>query len=247
MSLRPAIAVALLLLAPAWPAGAQEEQGHDAGSHDTEGHDTGGHVVTPDGTITMPAEHLQVMIDETPRGGTLVVSDAIYVGTVTIDRPLTVVGSGEAVIDGNREGSVVTITAPDVTLRGLTLRRSAPGPIGSPSGVMVERADRASLLDLTIDDSYMGITVRASDDVVIERVAIGGHGVITGEEHVVDTDADEADHGGHADANRAAPMRTDARSGATASGSGTLPGRSSATRGSARRATASTSPTAPAS
>jgi nitrous oxidase accessory protein len=210
MSLRHAIAVALLLLVPAWPARAQEEQGH-AGSHDTGSHDAGGHVVTPDGTITMPAEHLQVMIDETPRSGTLVVPDAIYVGTVTIDRPLTVVGSGDAVIDGNREGSVVTITAPDVTLRGLTLRRSAPGPIGSPSGVMVERADRASLLDLTIDDSYMGITVRASDDVVIERVAISGHGVITGEEHAVETDAEEADHGGHADGNQAAPMRTDAQ------------------------------------
>ena len=98
-----------------------------------------------------------------------------------------------------------------MTLRGLTLRRSAPGPIGSPSGVMVERADRASLLDLTIGDSYMGITVRASDDVVIERVAISGHGMITGEEHVVDTDADEADHSRHADGNQAAPMRTDAQ------------------------------------
>ncbi len=213
MNLRPAVVVALLLVVPAWPAGAQEtghSESHDAGDHDAGGHDTG-HVVAPDGRVTMPAEHLQVMIDETPRGGTLVVPDAIYVGTVTIDRPLSVVGSGHPVIDGNREGSVVTITAPDVTLRGLTLRGSAPGPIGSPSGVMVERADRASLLDLTIDDSYMGITVRASDDVVIERVAISGHGVITGEEHAVETDAEEADHGRHGDATHDAQMRTDAQ------------------------------------
>ncbi len=213
MNLRPAVVVALLLVVPAWPAGAQEtghSESHDAGDHDAGGHDTG-HVVAPDGRVTMPAEHLQVMIDETPRGGTLVVPDAIYVGTVTIDRPLSVVGSGHPVIDGNREGSVVTITAPDVTLRGLTLRGSAPGPIGSPSGVMVERADRASLLDLTIDDSYVGITVRASDDVVIERVAISGHGVITGEEHAVETDAEEADHGRHGDATHDAQMRTDAQ------------------------------------
>jgi nitrous oxidase accessory protein len=202
MSLRPAIAAALLLLVPAWPAGAQET--------DHSGHDEG-HEMAPDGTITMPAEHLQVMIDETPREGILVVPDAIYVGTVTIDRPLTVVGLGDPVIDGNREGSVVAITAPDVTLRGLTLRRSATGPIGSPSGVMVERADRASLQDLTIDGSYMGITVRASDDVVIERVAISGHGVITGEEHAVETEDDEGDHGRHADGDQAPPMRTDAQ------------------------------------
>jgi nitrous oxidase accessory protein len=207
MRTRPAIAAALLLLVPTWPAGAQET---DHSGHE-QGHDRGDHVVTPDGTITMPAEHLQVMIEETPRGGTLVVPEAVYVGTITIDRPVTVVGQGDPVIDGNREGSIVTITSPDVTLRGLTLRRSAVGPIGSPSGVMVERADRASIEDLAIDDSYMGITVRASGDVVIEGVTISGHGVITGEEHVVDTEGSESDHRRHAAGDQAAQMRTDAQ------------------------------------
>ena len=77
--------------------------------------------------VSMPAEHLQVMIEETPPGGTLVVPEAVYVGAVTIDEPVTLEGEGHPVIDGNLEGSVVTITAPDVTIRGFTLRRSAIG------------------------------------------------------------------------------------------------------------------------
>lgn len=203
MSRLPAAAAALLLLLSiAAPASAQT-------NGDAAGHGGDDHVLTPDGTISMPAEHLQVMIDETPAGGTLLVPEAVYVGTVTIDQPVTLEGEGHPVIDGNLEGSVVTITAPDVTLRGLTLRRSAIGPFDSPSGVMLERADRALIEDVVIEQSYIGITVRLSEDVVIDRVSIRGQGVITGEEHVVETD-EETDHEAHDDG-EATQMHTEAQ------------------------------------
>lgn len=198
----PAAAAALLLMiSVAAPASAQS-------GGETE-HGEGDHGLTPDGMLSMPSEHLQVMIDETPAGGTLLVPEAVYVGTVTIDQPVTLEGQGRPVIDGNLEGSVVTITAPDVTLRGLTLTRSAIGPFDSPSGVMLEGADRALIEDVTIEQSYIGITVRLSEDVVIDRVSIRGQGVITGEEHVVETD-EEAGHEAHDDG-EAAQMRTEAQ------------------------------------
>ncbi|MEX2275730.1 MAG: NosD domain-containing protein [Actinomycetota bacterium] len=199
----PALAASLMVLAlSASPASAQVM--------DHLGHDEGAHVPTPEGMISMPAEHLQVMIDETPPGGTLLVPEAVYVGTVTIDEPMTLEGEGRPVIDGNREGSVVTITAPDVTVRGLTVRRSAIGPFDSPSGLMLEQAHRALIEDVSIEQSYMGITVRLSDDVTIDGVKIWGQGVITGEEHVVETD-DEGEHGQHPAVDRDAQMHTDAQ------------------------------------
>ena len=169
-----------------------------AQSADGTGHAAGDHTVTYEGMLSMPSEHLQVMIDETPPGGTLIVPEALYVGSITIDDPITLQGHGDPVIDGNLEGSVVTITADDVTVQGFTLRRSAAGPFDSPSGVMIEEADRALIADVTIDQSYIGITVRLSDSVVIEGVSIRGRGVITGEGHVVETDETSGDgHGGN--------------------------------------------------
>lgn len=168
-----------------------------AQSPDGTGHDTDDHATTSEGMLSMPSEHLQAMIDETPPGGTLNVPEARYVGSITIDEAITLQGIGDPVIDGNLEGSVVTITADDVALRGLTLRRSAAGPFDSPSGVMVEDADRAVIADVTIDQSYIGITVRLSDSVVIDGASIRGHGVITGEGHVVRTgEPADAGHGG---------------------------------------------------
>jgi nitrous oxidase accessory protein len=199
-----ALALALVLAGAAGPASAQEGGGHSE-------HEQDDHVVTPEGMLSMPADHLQVMIDETPAGGTLLVPEAVYVGTITIDRPVSLVGQGRPVIDGNLEGSVVTITSPDVTLRGLALRRSAIGPFDSPSGVMLEQADRAVIRDVTIEQSYIGITVRLSEGVLIDRVSIRGQGAITGEEHVVETDAGSDEHRKHASGDQAAGMRTDAQ------------------------------------
>lgn len=204
--MRPArslAAAALLLLTSSTLAASAQETDHSE-------HDQGDHVVTPDGMVSMPAEHLQVMIEETPPGGTLIVPEAVYVGAVTIDEPVTLEGEGHPVIDGNLEGSVVTITAPDVTIRGFTLRRSAIGPFDSPSGLMLEQAHRAVIEDVSIEQSYIGITVRLSDGVTIDGVSIRGQGVITGEEHVVETD-EEGEHRQHAANDQGVQMHTDAQ------------------------------------
>jgi nitrous oxidase accessory protein len=197
-----AIVLATVACSPIAPARAQET--------DHSGHEQGDHVTTPDGMLSMPAEHLQVMIDETPPGGTLLVPEAVYVGTVTIDEPVTLEGQGRPVIDGNLEGSVVTITAPDVTIRHFTLRRSATGPFDSPSGLMLEQADGATIEDVTIEQSYIGITVRLSDGVTIDHASIRGQGIIAGEEHVVETD-DEGEHRQHAATDQGVTARTEAQ------------------------------------
>lgn len=167
---------------------------HTEGTHPSM--DDGAHQMGADGIVTMPATHLQRMIDHTPDGGSVLVPAGRYVGTITIDRPLAIEGAGDVVIDGNREGAVVTITSPDVSVRGLTIRGSGTGPIGSPSGILLEHAHGASIRDVTIDQSYIGITVRLSASVVIDGVTIRGGGEITDEQHAL---ADEDAGGEHAE------------------------------------------------
>lgn len=188
-ALMAALAVTLGLVAPV--ASAQE--------HDGTGMDHSGGMTVGNGRTEMPASHLQAMIDAVPPGGVLSVSRAVFVGTIILDEPITLEGIGRPVIDGAGEASVVTISASDVTIRGFAIRGSGPGPIGSPSGVMIEDADRAHVEDVAISDSYIGITVRSSPDVVIDHLRISGRpvGPIEGENHALST-PDEAggDHDG---------------------------------------------------
>jgi nitrous oxidase accessory protein len=152
-------------------------------------------VGAPDPPITMPAAHLQSMIDAAPIGSTLEVPAATYVGRVRIDHPLTLMGQGTVVLDGGWLGSVLRIKAPDVTVEGVTIRRSGIGPVGSPSAILVENADRVRIRDVRIEHSYLGITVRRSHDVSIEGTTIVGEGSITGELHAVEAPPEA--HDGH--------------------------------------------------
>lgn len=146
-----------------------------------------GMTATPDGWVSMPAEHLQVMIDTAPVGSTLEVPQAVYVGSVRVDRPLTLVGQGRPILDGAGQGSVLHITGGDVTVRNFTIRGSGSGPVGAPSGIMIEGGDRALIQDVHVEATYLGITVRRSEGVTIDDVRIRGYanGIVSGEMHAV--------------------------------------------------------------
>ena len=192
------VCVAAFALAPAVPAFGQDHGDHGAG----------GMTTAPNGWVQMPAEHLQSMIDAAPARSIVSVPQAVYVGIVVVDAPLTLQGVGRPILDGAGEGSVLTITAPDVVVANLDIRGSGDGPVGSPSGVMIEGADRARVEDVWISGSYIGITVRASANVVIDGVRIEGpqEGAIEGETHAISTG--DAEDGAH-EQGLAAPPRTD--------------------------------------
>src|SRR5690606_18195176 len=70
-------------------------------------------------------------------GDTIVVPPGTYAGPLVIDKPLTLVGEGRPVIDGGGSGTVVTIAAEGVTLRGFAIRNSGRDVSGEPAGIRV--------------------------------------------------------------------------------------------------------------
>jgi nitrous oxidase accessory protein len=141
-----------------------------------------------------PASDLQAMIEAATPGATVRVPAARYVGAVVVDRPLSLEAEPGAVLDGGGRGSVVTVLASSVSLRGFRIRGSGPGPVGEPSGVLVEAARDVRLEDLSISGTYLGITVRGTHGVLIRGVRIlgrAGAGIV-GEEHAVSADGTEA-------------------------------------------------------
>ncbi|MCC7321826.1 MAG: nitrous oxide reductase family maturation protein NosD [Rubellimicrobium sp.] len=98
-------------------------------------------------------------------GDVLVLDDGVHLGAVTIDRPLTITGSRDAVIDGMGQGTVVTIDAPDVTLSGFTVTGSGHRNQDLDSGVKIRReADRAVVENLYLFENMHGIDVHGGHD-----------------------------------------------------------------------------------
>lgn len=80
---------------------------------------------------------LQPLIDDAAPGATIDLEPGIYRGGVVIDKPLTLDGHGQAIIDGQGEGSVIVLKANGAKLRNLRLVNSGGLHNELDSGVQV--------------------------------------------------------------------------------------------------------------
>lgn len=118
---------------------------------------------------------LAAAIAEAAPGDVLTLTDGAYAGPVTIDRPLTITGPRGAVVDGFGEGSVMTITAPDVTFTGFTVTGSGRVNQDLDAGVKIlQGADRARIEKLLVIDNMHGIDVHGGRNATVTANEIVG-------------------------------------------------------------------------
>jgi nitrous oxidase accessory protein len=99
----------------------------------------------------------------------------VYRGPVRIERPLTLLGHPDSVIDGGGEGSVITVAAPDVVLRGLTLINSGISLEHEDSGIFVDqRGDRVLIEDNRLKGNLIGVYLKGPRDAVVRGNSIVG-------------------------------------------------------------------------
>ncbi|MDN5788414.1 nitrous oxide reductase family maturation protein NosD [Pseudorhodobacter sp.] len=98
-----------------------------------------------------------------------------YGGALVIDRPLTLTGPQDAVIDGLGNGTVVTIAAPDVTIKGLTITGSGMRSEDLDAGVKIlKKADRALVEGNHVLGNLHGVDVHGGHDAVVRGNVIEG-------------------------------------------------------------------------
>ena len=107
-------------------------------------------------------------------GDVLRLSKGIYAGPLAIDVSVSIDGNG-ATIDGQGVGSVITVNAPDVTLRGLTIVGSGSAGDGLDAGVtLTKRADRAVVAGNRVLGNLVGIDVHGPAGVLVQGNIIQG-------------------------------------------------------------------------
>jgi len=116
---------------------------------------------------------LQSRIEDAAPGAVLRVQGGRHDGPIVIGKPLSLVGLDRPVIDGGRQGHVVLIRAPDVSLSGFLVRGSGADLGKDHAGVMVQ-ADRARIEDTRIEDALHGIYLKKADDCLIVGNRIEG-------------------------------------------------------------------------
>lgn len=111
---------------------------------------------------------LQLFIDLTPPGGVLSLPAGRYAGPAVIRQPITIDGQGEVTVDGEGSGTVVTVQADGVTIRGLHLTNSGNSHDQVDAALLLA-ADDALVEDNRIDDVLFGIHIRQSNGNVVRN------------------------------------------------------------------------------
>ena len=98
-----------------------------------------------------------------------------YFETVVLDKSVTLDGGGAATIDGQGNGSVITVTGDNVTVQGLTVVGSWSEHDGIDSGIqLLKTADAPIVRDNVLLGNLYGIDVHGADDAVVSNNRIEG-------------------------------------------------------------------------
>jgi nitrous oxidase accessory protein len=108
---------------------------------------------------TSLAASLQELIDATPAGGILRLAPGTYAGPAAITRPLTLDGGGKVSILGAGRGTVLSVAANGVTLRGLHISGSGELHDSVDAGILLEGDDHR-VEGNVIEDTLFGIHLK---------------------------------------------------------------------------------------
>lgn len=106
------------------------------------------------------ADGLGLALADAPAGAILRLGPGVHAGPVVIDRPLVLEGEDGAVIEGPGRGKVVTVAAPGVTIRNLTIRGSGASLFDMDSGIFLDKtAERALVENNRLERNLIGIYI----------------------------------------------------------------------------------------
>jgi nitrous oxidase accessory protein len=128
-------------------------------------------------TIDVPAgDGLAEALAHAAPGDTLRLASGVHRSSVVIDAPgLTLEGEPGAVVDGLGEGRTLWVTAPDVTIRNLTVRGSGLSLIDGQAGIFLDHtADRALVEGNTLERNLIAVYVEGPQRAMIRGNRIQG-------------------------------------------------------------------------
>ncbi len=117
--------------------------------------------------------NLQAAVDAAKSGDSIRVPAGTYPGPLLINQSIELIAEPGTIIQGDGKGDVVQIHAPDVTLRGFTIRGTGKSLDRENAGITV-LAPRVTIEANLLEDVLFGIYLKKSHDSVIRNNRIGG-------------------------------------------------------------------------
>ena len=109
------------------------------------------------------SQSLQAWLDAAPAGSHLRLPAGNYRGPAVLKKPLSVEGDGQVTIDAEGKGTVLTVKASDVTLRGLRFTGSGGSHDALDAGVVLS-GNHIVFENNVVDDVLFGVLLHDVHD-----------------------------------------------------------------------------------
>jgi nitrous oxidase accessory protein len=110
-------------------------------------------------------------------GDTVLITAGVYrEPRLVVTVPLTILGRGEAILDGGGAHEVLTLRADGITVRGLTVRNVGPSFTEDRAGIRLDRVRGCVVADNRLVGTFFGIYAARAADCVISGNLIEGQG-----------------------------------------------------------------------
>jgi nitrous oxidase accessory protein len=126
-------------------------------------------IVSPSGPVRTIGAALRLV---RPGGRVVVTAGTYREQELVVDRPVAIVGRDLPVIEGDGAHTILTISADDVTVRGVRLTGVATSFVADPAALRVQNARRCAIFDNRVDDAFFGIYLANVTGCRIERNAL---------------------------------------------------------------------------
>ena len=125
-----------------------------------------------------PTNNLQAAIDAAQAGDTIQLASGKYIGKIIINKPLILQGQTDhsTIIQGDRTGRTLSISAPNVTVQNLTVTQSGLSLPDMDAGIFLDKAAvRAKVLNNHVLDNSVGIYLWGAAEALVQNNLIVGN------------------------------------------------------------------------
>lgn len=133
------------------------------------------HVQAEERLVTPGQGTLQAAINSAHNGDTLRLTNGTYSGSINIDRSLSILGKKSSILDGEGTGHVVTVSAPNVLIKGLTIQHSGNDLNTEDSAIFItDKGDRTRIENNYFENNLIGVYLKGPDSAIVsDNVIIG--------------------------------------------------------------------------
>lgn len=108
-------------------------------------------------------------------GDTLLLANGVYrEGPIVVAKPLTIIGQGNTVLDGENKFEILTLSGRNITVKNLLLRNAGYSALNDFAAVKIIDASALTLENNQVFNSYFAIHVSNSTDFTIRNNRVKG-------------------------------------------------------------------------